>query len=88
MEKPLQAEEIRTVLKLLRKNLQEMYRHSMVSGLVRHLPLTLLPDFRSSQAGERSFVPAFSKGKFNFLQVYSKFKLPQCMEIVPARQTI
>ena len=31
----------------------------MVSGLEKHLPLFILPNFRSSQAGERSFVPAF-----------------------------
>ena len=30
----------------------------------------------------------FSKGNFNFLQVYCKFKLPIHMEIVPAKQAI
>ena len=56
----------------------------MVSGLVRHLPLTLLPNFRSSQTGERSFVPAFSQyrlKKHENRNLYMRARLHTCADV-------
>ena len=60
-EKHIQAAEIKEslFLSVYCKILQEMHRCSLVSGLVRCLLLIFISYLRSSQARDRSFVPAF-----------------------------